>query len=470
MTQILYDHLDKIEILPWQTPIIEIGKAKLLSLTGQLFKSNLLFKNIFQMMSNSDPLQSKSQENEIHAFYYYEQCLLANKMNDLDRYSFCIQVGSRLTNIRNFKLAYELHLETQKLKNSASDFSVPEKILLNLENSGVYALASAGWRTIGIIAKTYKDFSRANSYYENSLTIARRHNLTQLVNQIYLAMAVLKFECGNYHEAIEQLNLINPIDNHDQILCSKFEVLALIEEKSGNIRKSIQLVQKALDISLELDHVVMVPDEAHYLGQCFENHLNDPDQAEHYYRIGYEHSIRYAEHGIPLNGERKKVVDAYLNVLRSRKHSEGKSKHKKSPFSFSEGKSWRYIIDTFQHQLILHHGKNIPNSRALANKLVMPPTTLYSLQTRLRERGYLIPERNTNHEVSTHELHDFFIQHEELSWQEINTIFEREIIHYLYEKYGYNKQRMANILELSYPALINKTRELTQLNALFLPN
>ena len=100
----------------------------------------------------------------------------------------------------------------------------------------------------------------------------------------------------------------------------------------------------------------------------------------------------------------------------------------------------------------------------------MPPSTLYSVQNRLKHRGYILPPKQETINQEKHDLHDLINQYDDLSWAEANEIFEREIMHYLYEKYGYNKYRMANILKLSYPSIIDKTRTLTQVDEYFLAN
>ncbi|MEA3286345.1 MAG: hypothetical protein U9Q77_03070, partial [Candidatus Marinimicrobia bacterium] len=209
-----------------------------------------------------------------------------------------------------------------------------------------------------------------------------------------------------------------------------------------------------------------------YLGDIHRTHYQDLGQAEYYYKLGHDHSMRYAEQGICLIGDRRKVVDAYHKLLHDSKPAPVTAKSSKNidVFAFAGGKPWKEIKDTFQHQLILYHAANELNSRQLAKKLALPASTLYSIRERLKVRGYLLPGKDQSPPSETHDLQGFIHQHGELNWDEINELFEREMIHYLYEKYGYNKNRMANILDLSYPSIISKTRELTRIDGHFLPN
>jgi tetratricopeptide (TPR) repeat protein len=371
---------------------------------------------------------------------------------------------------KKFQAVITLQEQMTKTSKDSSNFMQLERAIWRMEEFGAYPIACVGWRNAGIAARSHKQYTKATAYFEKALGLAKQFSIELMVRQTQLSIAVLNFHTNEPELAREQLDHIRFSGTLDPVLASKYEILTLLEVDSGNMELAMEHLKKALDISLELDHIVMVPDQCLYLGETYENHFHDLEKAEHYYRIGQEHSLRYAEHGISLTGDRKKVVDGHLRLLSSTTRQIAAPKKAPDYFSFAAGKSWRTIKDIFQHQLILYHSKEISKGKLLAAKLSMPPTTLYSLKTRLLERGYELVETTDNSSTSQHPAQEFIHEHNELSWAEINKIFEQEMIHYLYEKYGYNKHRMANILELSYPAIINKTRELTQVNEHFLPN
>ncbi|MBC8194085.1 MAG: hypothetical protein H8E18_16990 [FCB group bacterium] len=297
-------------------------------------------------------------------------------------------------------------------------------------------------------------------------------NLTVNLKQLKNALGFALYKENKLDEAEQVYKAIIIEGDYDPILPMLNENLALLAKARSDIDKSIDYMKNALKVSTKLDAIPNVPGEFHYLGQTYENHFKDHEQAEYYYRQGYEHAIRYASHGISLTGDRKDVVDAYVRFIGQKRPSKPLSGKQDSVdrFAFSQGKPWKDIKDIFQHQLICYHHKIQPNSKVMAAKLNMPASTLYSLQDRLKKRGYQLPEKTNSSTTENHSLFNFIEEHEELSWDAINSIFEREIIHYLYEKYGYNKQRMAQILKLSYPSIITKTRELTQVSEHLLPN
>lgn len=448
-----------------------VGRAKFESVQGKVFSSHKAFADIlFRIEEHQHLFPDKSSFLEVKAFFHYEKAVLETKIKNFsDAYASCV-TSHELTKNDNFLLATTLlqrRLEVVYLSKNLDRFI---QALEKVEIASLTPLACMGWRMAGIYARQRGLNSDSKSYTSKALKMAEENNLALLHKQVIISQAVSARTWGEHDRArqlLEQVEIEGPDDVHQAIVN---EILAVMEEKDGNREQAISLVKDALKITTQLDHVTMVPDETLYLGEQFEKHYKDLDQAEHYYQIGYEHAIRYAEHGISLTVERKQVVDAYLNILKTKKRSTGSTTTSPNRFSFAEGKSWKQIKDIFQHQLILYHSGDSLNSKKMAKKMNMPATTLYSLQSRLVERGYLLPKSGVKPEDKIDAIQDYIDNKQELSWTEINAIFEREIMHYLYEKYGYNKQRMAAILKLSYPALINKTRQLTQLNENILPN
>ena len=465
----LLNHMDSIDLLPWQNHLVGVGKAKYLSVLGRLFESHKAYeglsKNLFQL-----DLEKKLL-SEIQSFWHYESGILAEKIVDYKRAVYCYNVGHSLSKNKSLRLAFEISKKRVTLKHDPSSLDSFLVSLRQIESLNIPTLECLGWLSAGKSQKVAGDQKKNFQYLAKSLEIAQSFNLSLLEKQVTVAHAVSKSRWGLYDEARDWLTKISYSGALDPIIPTKLEILAVIEQRQKNIDAAVKYVKDALKISLKLDHIFKVPDESLFLGEQFENHYKDLDQAEKYYQIGYEHAIRYAEHGISLSGDRKKVVDAYLRVLKKKRKTSGDQKPSQADqFSFAEGKSWKRIKDIFHHQLILYHATELPNRKQMAKKLDMPPTTLYSVQNRLEGRGYLLPAKGQQSSDTIEQLQDFIEEHDALSWTEINEIFEREMMHYLYEKYGYNKQRMATILELSYPALLNKTRELTQVDDHLLPN
>ena len=465
----LYKSLrDTVPSTDWRVPLIEIGEARILSISNRGFDSYKCLLSAAKTIFSRSNFLNEEIQSEIIALYYYVLTTHQAKFDDNISALPLLHMGKSHTSIDSFQLAFDYKISVNETRHL--DFPIANIISMvqKLEHNKLWPLTCIGFRQAGILSRKKKDFKSAHLYYDTAFSIATRMNLHVTLKQLQLSRGYAYFAEKRFDEAEREYLKIIPNGKYDSILPVLHENLAILAKARSEIDLCITHLEKAITVSTKLDSIQSVPGEYLYLGQIYENHYKDLDQAEHYYKLGYEYAMRYASHGISLTGERKGVVDAYVNLINKKRGS--KTPKQVNAFAFSQGLPWKDIKDIFQYQLICYHHQRLPNSKALARKLNMPASTLYSLQERLKKRGYQLPEKTTSLSDESHSLFNFIEEHEEMSWEEVNSIFEREIIHFLYEKYGYNKQRMAQILKLSYPSIITKTRELTQVNDHLLPN
>ena len=472
-TKELLDKLrDEITEDDWRLPLLLLGEARYFQICGRDLESFLQLDKVSKMIFPRTNILNEHFQSEAMSLFAYTHANLQEKIGQSTNIIPLLTSGSKLTSINSFILAFEYRIILEQVKLSFSHMPRFLSIIDELHKNSLWVLASMGYRQTGVFHRQQKDYKKAHHYFDLALGIAERMDLRVTRNQILNAKAYALFHEGKLEAAEALFATIIPGSRLDSILPILNENLALLAEARQDRVLSIKHMKIALSVSSELDSVGHVAGECLYLGQAYEKHMGDLEKAEHYYRLGYEHSLRYASHGISLTGDRKEVVETYVNFISRNKDSGRGPKQvpEKDAFAFSQGKSWKRIKDIFQHQLICFHSAKLRNSKLLASKLDMPASTLYSLQDRLKARGFEIPEKDASLPVEDLDLYDFLTEHQDLSWEAANQIFEREIIHYLYERYGYNKHRMAKILGLSYPSIIKKTRELTQVNAHFLPN
>ncbi len=466
-TKTLYQNLrNNISPNNWRLALVDIGEAKSFALSGQQLKSLIQLRDKEKAILDKNRYPNTNLYHEIIALYTYTLSTLEDDISTEVSTFLLNESGRRLTLNKNFKLAFDYRVAANQVIHWEYPISHLVESIRILKANGLNVLASIGYRAAGIQYRKIRDYAAAHKYYDIAMNMSTKLKLNHNLNHIIIAKAFAYFSEGNINLAEKMYYRTTIQKSNDPFLPLLNENLALIAKHRDQMELSASLVKDALDISLELDSVSRVPGECEYLGDLYEHHFKDYEQAEYYYKMGYVHSMRYASHGISLTGDRKKAVEAYTNFISRKTESKERNKPRphKDPFKFASGQSWGKIKDTFQHQLILFHKQGTPNSKRLAHKLGMPATTLYSLQKRLLNRGYSLSGEDQAPQSEEHELHSFLSDHQDLSWTEINQIFEREMMHYLYEKYGYNKHRMANILKISYPSIIAKTRELTQVH------
>jgi len=452
----------------WRMPLVEIGEARILSISNRDLECHSHLLTAAKLIFSRSNFLNENIQSEITALYYYvlttHQAKIGHNISALP----LLHMGKALTAIDSFRLAFDYRISVSEA--SVLNFPIANilSIIHKLEQNELWTLACIGYRTAAIYSRQKSDFASAYQFYDAALTIASQMKLDVSLKQLHNSLGYTLFSEKRRDEAEQEYFKITLEGEHDPMIPVLYENLALLAEAREDYTLAISHIKRAISVSTQLDSIPNIPGEYLFLGRTYENHFNDIEQAEHYYRHGYDHAMRYASHGISLTGERKAVVDAYVNIINKKRGP--KTLKSVDRFAFSQGKPWKDIKDIFHHQLICYHHKTQQNSKAMAAKLNMPASTLYSLQDRLKNRGYQLPEKTSSNSTENHSLFYFIEEHEDMSWDAINSIFEREIVHYLYEKYGYNKQRMAQILKLSYPSIITKTRELTQVSEHFLSN
>ncbi|MBL7026760.1 MAG: hypothetical protein ISR87_15055, partial [Candidatus Marinimicrobia bacterium] len=135
------------------------------------------------------------------------------------------------------------------------------------------------------------------------------------------------------------------------------------------------------------------------------------------------------------------------------------------PFSFALGQSWKEINDVFQFHLIRKHLESGIVISELPEKLALKTSTYYAIRRRLSQHGYdfesipvKIPLKLHSHELAA--LDSYVSNLTELTWKKANQHFEQEIIEYLFKQVGYQKTKLAEELNISYPTVLQKTKSL----------
>jgi len=472
-TEQLYKSLRR-KLLPedWRMPLVEIGEARVMSIAGRNMASHERLQSASKLIFGGSNILNERMQSEITALYYFVLTTHSHKIEDnLFPISY-LHFSEQLTSIDSFKEVIRFHISGHEVKWLGHPVAKMIPHIQLLESMGIYMQACLGYKWAGVLARKRSEYDEALQHFTKSSALATKMNIDYHIMLNHNAVGYLHYCQNRFQEADEEYSKIVIKNNLDPIIPILYENLALLAIAREDHEQAISLLQDAIVVSKKLDSIQHLPGELHYLGKTFENYYKDDEKAEFYYKQAFDHSMRYASHGISLTGDRKQAVDDYVRFME--RHRGGRIHTRPDipddNFSFTGGRSWKDIKDIFHHQLICYHQQSSKSSKALANKMGLPPSTLYSIQNRLKKRGYLLTEKTDARPEDDHALYSFIEAHEEMSWEEINTIFEREIIHYLYEKYGYNKHRMAQVLQLSYPSIITKTRELTQVNDNLLPN
>jgi len=235
----------------------------------------------------------------------------------------------------------------------------------------------------------------------------------------------------------------------------------------GEYDVAVKYLGEAIDHSQKYDILSQIPDECLFMGDMQRDKLQRPELATHYYDIGAQVSLKMAEHGFSLKSDRLEVVQRFNNrpkVSYSIPESIGPWSE---PFSFALGQSWKQINDVFQFQLLQKHLESGIVISDLPTKLSLKTSTYYAIKRRLSQHGFdfesipaRLPLKLKNQELVA--LNAYVNELTELTWKQANARFEKEIIEYLFKHVGYQKTKLAEELDISYPTVLQKTKSLRE--------
>ncbi|MEE9238456.1 MAG: hypothetical protein V3U58_02735, partial [Thermodesulfobacteriota bacterium] len=209
---------------------------------------------------------------------------------------------------------------------------------------------------------------------------------------------------------------------------------------------------QSLQLTTRYEMWDMACEDYYKLGLCQEK-LGVTGLADHFYSIGYEQVMNETDMGLPIMDYRKKLVDAYVEFLR-RSQKIPHMDLKDEIFGFSTNRSLKQIRDIFHKNLFSLHLERTKNAPQLCNRLQIDTRTYFLYQKKLGlKRGSI--EKSTLYDNShfTHYLENLA----NLTWREANRKFEGDIFSYLLEKHQYDKKKLAEVLDISYPQVAMKT-------------
>ena len=453
---------------PWQKALLLTGRAKSYSLEGNLLATTVLLEEALDQINDpSLPLQEKAYR-ESKAYIHYEKAVFLIKTNEIDRGKKQLIIASKLTSSRKLRLACQyLQIVTQVRKSAKNTIPKIQKIANRLEKEQIFFLSHFAGREIGLAYEAEKDFSKAEQQFRLVKKAADGHGLHYLSQLTSKSLGYNLYLQERYHESLEVLEeTLQRVDSH-YLRSLLLECIALSNFGLDNENAGLQALEEALSCSLNNYVVTKIAEEALYLGNRYLTKHQDIKKAAYYYQLGYQESLKHADYGLPLRGDRLEVVKTYVQFLRNHLPATFEDTPKHLFFDFSLGKSWQQIKDLFHYNLVMYHRIHTGKTGPILKHLGIPPTTYYSLQNRLKSRGILFPKSKAREDQLPDDqfiesLQRYIDLHAAKDWETINDQFEQDLFGFLYQYYGYNKQRLGSMLDLSYSVIISKTRRLTQ--------
>lgn len=393
-------------------------------------------------------------DNNVKSFIYAELSNLLRKLGYLKESISVLNAASTITT--NNRLKWRINT-LMGLCNKYSDPELSEKLLLN--SLQYYVDISENFRRAGIlrnIGELYinrSDYKQALEYLNSALKISKDNNMTQIIHEVNNDLGWLYIAKKDYSTARKVFSSVIKREISPYLLSLALQNLGYLEFETKHYRKAINYHSQSLQINLKYYMRDLAFEDYYKLGTAYEQ-LKEDGLAYHFYSHGYQLLQTEMDINLPIIGYRRKVVDSYINFL---------SKNQKLPYVNTHDEALKFVIDktmkdiryVFHKALFTMQLQRHKNAPVLCKAMDIDTRTYFLYQKKLDlKRGRYDDSQFENL---------YFRQYIEAllpyTWREANHKFEDDLFDYLLEKYGHNKKKIAEILNVSYPQVVMKTQD-----------
>ncbi len=442
--------------------IVLAGMGKQKYQEGDMKHSYELFKQAELIVKNYE----KQLNPEYIAFFYFMYQQLFSYFRDFDDTIRCIDTALKYTksNVLIAQLNYGKMLHSSVPRNTVYFSELLSKVN-KMKDEGKYGTYVVGLLRLGIEYSRNNDYTNAEKYYQLAFNKTKKHGLQHTEYNIHNAIGYLFIKKGQYKKGINYLKkYINGPDSYSTRTMMT-ENIAYAYYLMDEYALSAEGFIEAYNIAKLHGVIQQLPIQCYYLGKCYE-FLNKQLQALTYYKMGYDHANELIDIGFSFTGERKLTIQTYVDYLEKATFRKIAHPSSENVFEFAIGKPWRIIISLFQYNLIMVHLLKSDNRKDFFNTLHINQSTFSSVKHKLTKEAFTIPNITDKEKrfdpVNRFEGLIHYIEENllNLDWKEANTRFEKDVIRYLYQHYGFRKRRLEDVLKISYPSVWSKLKKI----------
>ncbi|MCF7822739.1 MAG: hypothetical protein K9N35_01060 [Candidatus Marinimicrobia bacterium] len=449
-----------------QKALYTTGRGKTLSLEGNLLGSKITFDEAQLIAETRNAEGNYPPKDEILAYVHYERAVFWEKYSEhlsslsLFRSAKRMAVSDSLNSIIDFQIF------ALQLRNGTGG-TIAEAIrwLDYFSKNEMPIMELVATRELAKYYRNKGEFNKSITLLVGALERAIDYNYSFMAEQIKNSYGFTLYKIGKIREAREIFDSLLSGVESKHLRSTILENMTLSYYDEEKYDEASEYISRAIENSQKYDILSQLPDECLFLGDLYREKLQQPELATYYYDIGSAAALKMAEHGFSLKGERLQVVKRFENRSKIGYSIPESLGIVMEPFAFAIGRSWKEINDLFQYHLIkaqLSSGTDISD---LPDKFDLKSSTYYAIKRRLGQHGYHLDQDNSdtldplgkNHLSA---LKKYVLSFLDLNWAEANQRFEKEIIEYLFKHVGYQKTKLADELDVSYPTILQKTRSL----------
>jgi len=450
-------------------PILLAGKGKIASLEGRYHQAQNYFDEAFTIARKEVKRDSGSKAESSLAYVYYEYGLfykhLYSSESALAQFKFA-QMHNSLGKLKHL-IDYQLEL-LEVEKQEKTNLNRLMRFIDRFKDTDFTVMHILGLQRLGIILHERRKFDEAERYYSKALYLAEKGDFQYLIWTIKNSIGLLLHKQGHFTEAVTYYeSFIDSVESY-YLKSIVMKNLALRYRVMDQNEKAIDLAQDALEYAQTHGVFTEIPGLALLTGKLVRDYSINPQEAFHYFKIGYDVSMQQQEAGLPLTGPRFRAVKEYAEYVTSQLPESFNKITVANYFEWAKGKSWVRVKDLFHYNFFVYHFIHTGIGQKTFKHLDMISTTFYSLAKRMRDlRGITFPDLKDADLTLPPDLYIDSLQkyvqlHRDKTFQDANAQFEHDIYEYLFKESGYNKKLLSKSLDLSYSVVLKHTKQFTQ--------
>jgi len=452
---------------PGQRILFISGRGKTLSLEGNLIGAKLTLDEAQLLAENRNAQQGYSLKDEILAYVYFERAVFFHKYQEDFQGLSLYRAAKRMVSSSILEALVDYQLAARELEHGiGSSTREMHQWISYFQRENMQVMHVIAQRRLAKYFSNQDQLGEAERLLTQALALSIDYDLPFLAEQIKNAYAYVLYILGETQEARAiYLELLKGLEGKF-IRSAILENLTLSHARDKEFEQAADYLGQAIEHSQKYDVLSRIPDECLYMGDLQKDQLQQPELATHYYKLGSQASLKMAEFGFSLTGDRLAVVDRFEQRPRTAYSLPDTLGKTQRSFAFTQGKTWRELNDIFQFYLLKNHLETGSNTNELPRKLGLKTSTYYAIRRRLGAQDYQF-ERNAGRVFGSElgqrdlaALKAYVNTFKELSWQQANQRFEQEVIEHLFKQVGYQKTRLAETLAISYPTVLQKTKSL----------
>ena len=442
------------------------GRGKTLHLEGHLIASKLSLDEALVLAETRNAEHGYSVKDEILAYVNYERGVFFEKFGESISGLSLYRSAKRLAESSALHSVIDYQISAFQLQRKTGSSAAEARSWIDFFHSNqMQIMELVALSRLAGYCRAEKKNQEASDLLLKGIALGNDYEYPFMVEQIKNSYGYLMYATGEFQEAQAIFEGLLRGMQSKYLKSTVFENLALTYYDQQQYDASARYLDDAIDHSQKYEILSTLPDECLFMGDLQRDKLQHPELATHYYEIGSRSALKMAEHGFNLKGYRLDVVNRFENrpkVGYSLPESLGRGP---GPFAFSLGQTWKRINDLFQFHLIQSHLESEQSISDLTGKLDLKTSTHYAIKRRLNQHGFEFDGAASEAQPSTNKqeivaLKTYISGLKDLSWNAANERFEKEIIEFLFKQVGYQKTKLAEKLDVSYPTVLQKTKSL----------